>query len=124
VRPGDRNYPAAGHHRGERRGPVHDPHAAPGRLGQFRVVRPDSARHHQRVAGAEVAEVPGGVPDPHARTELAQFAEQRGIPGIAAGHADAAGQHDARDPGHARPADAGEVHPAEPGGRHRLSLGD
>ena len=43
--------------------------------------------------------------------------------GVAAGHADAPGQHDPGDPGHARPADAGEVHPAElarPGpGRHR-----
>ena len=63
----------------------------------------------------------GRVPDVHAGAELAQLAEQRGIPRIAAGYADAAGQHDARDPGHARAADAGEVHPAEPGRGHRIS---
>ena len=111
VRPGDRDHPAADHDRGERGRPVHHPHPAPGRLGQFRVVRADGAGHHQRVAGADV----------HAGTELAQLAEQRGIPRVAAGHADAAGQHDARDAGHAGPADAGEVHPAEPGRGHRLS---
>ena len=121
VRPGHRDHPQAGHDRGERGGPVHHPHPAPGRLGQFRVVRADGARHHQRVAGPEAAEVAGCVPDVHARAELAQLAEQRRIPRVAARHGDAPGQHDARDSGHARPADAGEVHPAEPGRGHWVS---
>src|ERR1700757_1841304 len=45
-------------------------------------------------------------------------------PSARAEPAGAGGQHDARDPGLAPPADAGEVHPAEPGRWHRLSLGD
>ena len=62
VRPRDRDHPPAGHDRGQRRRPVQHPHPAPGRLGQFRVVRPDGAGHHQRVAGAEAAELPAACP--------------------------------------------------------------
>jgi hypothetical protein len=121
VGPGHRDHPPARHHRGERGRPVNHPHPAPRGFGQLRVVRADRAGHHERVAGAELTQVARGVPDVDRGTGRPKLVKDRRGPGVAAGHADAAGQHDPRDARHARPADAGEVHPPQCGGGHRVS---
>ena len=59
------------------------------------------------------------MPDADTRAERGELVELgRGGP-VAAGHGDPPGQHDARDAGHARAADADEVHPAQLADRHR-----
>ena len=108
----------AEHDRRQRRRPVQHPDPAPPGLDELRVVLPDRGRHHQRVRRRRRG--PRSWPTCTTAPSAASSSSccRRGR--VAAGHGDPPGQQDARDPGHARAADAGEMHPAELADRHRL----
>jgi hypothetical protein len=72
---------------------------------------------HQRVGAVDVG---CRVADVHVGTLAGKRGEQVTGRGIAARHLHPAGDHDPGDSGHARAADAGEVHPAQFGQRHRV----
>ncbi len=104
---------------GQRRRPVQHPQPAPPGLDQLRVVRADRAGHHQRVGG--LAQVLRRVPDRDPRAERGQLvAAAARRPSRCPTPATPPGQHDAGDAGHARAADADEVHPAQLADRYRV----
>ncbi len=117
VGAGDRDGAAPGHHRGQRRGARQHQAAGGAGRGQFGVGLPDRGGDHD---GVGIADLLGLVPDVHPGAERAQRGQRGGVLGVAAGDGDAAGQQDPRDAGHAGPADADEVHPAELVGRRDL----
>ena len=89
--------------------------AAPRRR-ELRVVLPDRAGHHQRVGRGQMV---GAVTDADLRAERRELVELRRSRRVAAGDRHSPGQHDARDAGHARAADArrsapGRARRAEP----------
>jgi hypothetical protein len=96
---------------------VQHPQAARGGLDELGVAGADRARHDQRV---RVAKLAGRVADVNPRTERGKLGERGGGGAVTAGDADTAGNHDPRDPRHARATDAREMHPPELLERHRL----
>ncbi len=113
VRPGHRDRPQAGHQCGQRLGAVHGRDAAPGGLGELRIVRADGAGDHH--AARVLRQVTGGVPDADLRAERAQRGDRLGVPRVAARDPGAAAGQNLGDPRHARSADADEVRPVHRG---------
>src|SRR5712691_4554268 len=73
------------------------------------VVLPDGGRHDHCVG---IGEVSRRMAHADIGAEGGKLGEQLRRCRVAAGYRDAPGQQDAGDPGHACPADAGEMHPA------------
>ncbi len=121
MRAGDGDAAPPGHDRGQRDRPRQHPEPALPRRRQLGVVRADGGRDDD---GVGVPQVRGVVPDLDPGTQRPQGQQRRGVPPVAAGDADAAGQQDAGDAAHPGPADAHEVHRAQlVQRRHRVGPG-
>ena len=110
VGAGDGDHDAALHHRLQGGRARQQAQPAPGRLDDLGVVLAHGGGDDD---GVGVAEVGRGVADVAGGAQGAQRLEGARLLGVAAGDGDAAGQHDPRDPGQPRAADADEVHGAE-----------
>ena len=106
----DRHPPSVAHHLGQRLGTLEHPATEGMRLRELDVRAPDGRGHHN---GLRVGDVRPVVADMDRCAQGLQRSELTTVLGVAARHRHAASQHDPGDPGHARTADADEVHTSE-----------